>query len=219
MTTASNRRPPSARSDASATERSLARWIISAWSSSRRRWPAPDVSVIILARASSWRIMTAGMPWPAWRIFSNARCTSRSYPGWAAMTLTYPWLSRWTRAGCQCRRILHRLSPSQSMHVRAVKVSLTAGERARMAISTSWSMPNETSWVRVRYGPVMWERPSTSPTWAAAAGGHTVATGPLHDEVAGPVAEADDRILVRGEADQVVQADELHVAARRRPHW
>ena len=31
------------------------------------------------------------------------------------------------------------------MQVSAVKVSLTAADRARMAISASWSMPNETS--------------------------------------------------------------------------
>ncbi len=31
------------------------------------------------------------------------------------------------------------------MQVSAVKVSLTAEERARIAISVSWSMPNETS--------------------------------------------------------------------------
>ncbi len=36
------------------------------------------------------------------------------------------------------------------MQVSAVKVSLTAGERARMAISTNWSMANTGSWVRVR---------------------------------------------------------------------
>ncbi len=40
------------------------------------------------------------------------------------------------------------------MQVSAVKVSFTAVDSARIAISTSWSMPNETSWASVRYGPV-----------------------------------------------------------------
>ena len=49
---------------------------------------------------------------------------------------------------------LHKLSPIQLMQVSAVKVSLTAGDSARIAISASWSTPKETSWARVRYGPV-----------------------------------------------------------------
>ncbi len=36
------------------------------------------------------------------------------------------------------------------MHVRAVNVSLTAGDSARMAISTSWSMANARSCESVR---------------------------------------------------------------------
>jgi hypothetical protein len=44
----------------------------------------------------------------------------------------------------------HRQSPIQSIHVMAVNVSLTAGDSARSAISTSWSRPNEMSWVSVR---------------------------------------------------------------------
>ena len=43
------------------------------------------------------------------------------------MTRMNPWSSRYTRAGCHPVTILHRLSPSQSMQVIAVKVSLTAG--------------------------------------------------------------------------------------------
>ena len=35
------------------------------------------VSSMIFVSASSWRIITAGIPVPAWRIFSNARSTSR----------------------------------------------------------------------------------------------------------------------------------------------
>src|ERR1700758_5219025 len=50
---------------------------------------------------------------------------------------TIPRWSRWTWVGVHTGAILHRQSPSQSMHVSAVKVSLTAGESARMAISTS----------------------------------------------------------------------------------
>ena len=61
------------------------------------------------------------------------------------------------------------------MQVSAVKVSLTAAESARMAISTSWSMPNDTSWLRVRCGPVTCARPSAWRTSGAASGGQTVA--------------------------------------------
>src|ERR671924_107483 len=43
------------------------------------------------------------------------------------MTRMIPLSSRCTRTGCQRRAILQRLSPSQSTHVRAVKVSLVAG--------------------------------------------------------------------------------------------
>jgi hypothetical protein len=63
------------------------------------------------------------------------------------------------------------------MQVSAVNVSFTAGDRARIAISTSWSMPNETSWVRVRYGPITWARPSVLLTTPAASGGQTRAIG------------------------------------------
>ena len=61
------------------------------------------------------------------------------------------------------------------MHVSAVKVSLTAADSARSAISTSWSMPNDTSWLSVRYGPTMCARPSAWRTSGAASGGQTVA--------------------------------------------
>ena len=70
--------------------------------------------------------------------------------GSAVMTRMNPRLSRCPRAGCHLPVILDRLSPSQSMQVEAVKVSLTAGDSARIAISTSWSMPKEMSCVRVR---------------------------------------------------------------------
>ena len=70
---------------------------------------------------------------------------------------------------------LHKLSPIQSMQVSAVKVSLTAGDSARIAISTSWSTPKETSWARVRYGPVTCARDSSRATRPAASVGHTVA--------------------------------------------
>jgi hypothetical protein len=68
----------SARSAASGTERSLALSIIAACSSSTRRCPSLVVSAMILASASSMRIMTAGMPMLDCLIFSNDRCTSRS---------------------------------------------------------------------------------------------------------------------------------------------
>jgi len=49
-----------------------------------------------------------------------------------------------------------RLRPvdGQSMQVNAVKVSFTAGDRARMAISTSRSMAKTGSCIKVRCGPV-----------------------------------------------------------------
>jgi len=61
------------------------------------------------------------------------------------------------------------------MQVIAVKGSLTAGDRARIAISTSWSKPNDASWVSVRCGPMMCAPPSACRTSAAASGGQTVA--------------------------------------------
>ena len=61
------------------------------------------------------------------------------------------------------------------MQVSAVKVSLTAAESARVAISTSWSIPNDASWVSVRYGPMTCARPNALLTSGAASGGQTVA--------------------------------------------
>ena len=60
------------------------------------------------------------------------------------------------------------------MQVSAVKVSLTAADRARIAISTSWSKPNDTSWVSVRCGPMMCARLMACRTSGAASGGQTV---------------------------------------------
>ena len=56
-------------------------------------------------------------------------------------------------------------------------MSLTAGERARMAISTSWSMANTGSCIKVRCGPVMWARSRARATCSAAPRGQTVASG------------------------------------------
>ena len=63
------------------------------------------------------------------------------------------------------------------MQVIAVNVSFTAGDRARIAISTSWSMPKAMSWVSVRSGPVMCTRSSRCLIVSATSGGHTVAIG------------------------------------------
>ena len=63
------------------------------------------------------------------------------------------------------------------MHVRAVNVSFTAGDSARMAISTSWSMANTGSCMSVRWGPVTWASDSARATCAAAPRGHTLASG------------------------------------------
>ena len=108
------------------------------------------------------------------------------------------------------------------MQVRAVKVSLTAGDRARMAISTSWSMAKTGSCIRVRWGPVTWaldkrqrhlgRRPRGPDDGQRAAG---------DDEVTRAVVQPDDRVGAGGDVDQLRVADELEVAAvpggHRRP--
>ena len=63
------------------------------------------------------------------------------------------------------------------MQARAVNVSLTAGDSARMAISTSWSTANERSCVSVLCGPVACAPPSARATPGVAAAGHTFASG------------------------------------------
>ena len=63
------------------------------------------------------------------------------------------------------------------MQVRAVKVSLTAGDRALMAISTSWSMAKTGSCISVRCGPVTCALDRASLTCSAAPRGQTVARG------------------------------------------
>ena len=62
---------------------------------------------------------------------------------------------------------------SQSMHVSAVNVSFTAADRARMAISTIWSIAKTGSWTSVRCGPVTWALESARDTSGAALGGYT----------------------------------------------
>ena len=47
----------------------------------------------------------------------------------------------------------HSAEPSRSTHVIAVKGSLTPGESARAAISTSWFTANSISWAGVRWFP------------------------------------------------------------------
>ena len=63
------------------------------------------------------------------------------------------------------------------MQASAVNVSLTAGDSARMAISTSWSTAKATSWLRVRLGPTACALRSPRSTVAAAPAGQTVASG------------------------------------------
>ena len=62
------------------------------------------------------------------------------------------------------------------MQVSAVNVSLTAGESARIAISTSWSMPNDRVLGQRPVRPVMCARPALAGASGAAAGGQTVAS-------------------------------------------
>ena len=63
------------------------------------------------------------------------------------------------------------------MQVMAVNASLTAAERARIAISTSWSIAKTGSCMSVRWGPVTWARASAIATWSAASGGQIEASG------------------------------------------
>ena len=78
-------------------------------------------------------------------------------------------------------------------------------------------MPNDTSWLRVRCGPVTCARPSAWRTSGAASGGQTRREPvPAHDEVPGPVLQADHRVGLGRQPDQGLVLDELHVPAGRR---
>src|ERR1700749_2951350 len=114
------------------------------------------------------------------------------------MSLIVPRPSRWQDCGRHSTAILHRLSPSQSMQVRAVKVSLTAGERARIAISTSWAMPTEMAWLRGGGGR---GRPG---------GRHGMAPG---EEGPGRGVEPEDRVMLGGDPYQRRVPDEPQVTA------
>jgi hypothetical protein len=114
--------------------------IISAWRSNTSRSSNETVYSMMRPSDCSNRMATAGMPRPACRILSNARLTIRPYRGPASISRTFPFLSTATPSESGRPDTRHSPSQSQSMQVSAVKVSLTAGERARMAISTSWSM-------------------------------------------------------------------------------
>ena len=63
------------------------------------------------------------------------------------------------------------------MQVSAVKVSFTAAESARMAISTSWSMAKTGSCTSVRWGPVTCAFDRAMATSGAAPRGQTMASG------------------------------------------
>src|SRR5258708_10345454 len=63
------------------------------------------------------------------------------------------------------------------MQLSAVNVSLTAGDRARIAISTSWSTAKTGSWLRVRWLPVTCARSRALVTAGAAEAGRTWASG------------------------------------------
>ena len=74
-------------------------------------------------------------------------------------------------------------------------MSFTAGDRARMAISTSWSMAKTGSCMSVRCGPVTWALARANLTCSAAPRGHTVARGrPATTKWPGPMVEADDGV-------------------------
>ena len=101
------------------------------------------------------------------------------------------------------------------MQVSAVKVSLTAGESARMAISTSWSMAKTGSCMSVRWGPVTCALASARRHLAGRAPRPDRRERPAgDDEVTGPVVEADDGICAVGDLDELGVADELQVPAR-----
>ena len=138
----------------------------------------------IFARFSSWRMPTAGMPRPAWRILSKARF-EHSFVAASAPSITRTWPSVVAVdavAGADRAASLHSPSPSQSMHVSAVKVSFTAGDSARMAISTSWSIANVEILgqrpVRARWRAARVERSADRRPAAAAGQTHRRAGGP-----------------------------------------
>ncbi len=103
------------------------------------------------------------------------------------------------------------------MQVMAVKVSLTAAERARIAISTSWSIAKTGSCISVRCGPVTCalaerDRDPVGGLWRP---DHR--QGPAgHEEVPRAVDKADDRVGPGRDVDELPVADELQVAAHAR---
>ena len=138
----------------------------------------------------------------------------RAYDGSNSMRRTLPWESRYTPSSSTRPDTRPSPADSQSMQVRAVKVSLTAAESARMAISTSWSMANTGSCTSVRWGPVTCALANACATSGPAPRGHTMASGrPVDEEVPRPVLQADHRVGARGDADQLRVADVLYVAA------
>jgi hypothetical protein len=163
------------RSDSSSTEDRLSRSIIAAWSSSSCWRPFAVVArSMILARASSWRISPRAFPC---RFAGSSR------------TPAEPGARRWPRRRPPAPPVAVSVdtdeAPPAGYLAQAVADPVNAGERregvvdrrdsARIAISTSWSTPKETSWARVRYGPVTCAPDSSRATPSAASAGHTVA--------------------------------------------
>ena len=118
---------------------------------------------------------TAGMADAAWRILSKDRLTMRAYEGSNSIRRTLPERVPVDALVKHAPEISLNPAASQSMHVRAVKVSLTAADKARMPISTIWSMAKTGSCTSVRCGPVTWAFERARDTSFAALGGYTLA--------------------------------------------
>ena len=170
-----NRNLISSRSFGSVTVSSASLSTMSAWRRSTTRWSRDVVSSMIEPSESMSRMRTAGMPRAAWRILSKERLTMRAYEGSDSMSRTLPVPSRYTPSSSTRPETRPMPAESQSIQVRAVKVSLTAAESARMAISTNWSMAKTGSCTSVRCGPVTWALDRASATSCAAPRGHTMA--------------------------------------------
>ena len=95
-------------------------------------------------------------------------------------------------------------------------MSLTAGESARRAISTSWSTPKATSWVRVRWGPgglgagQVPSYPLGRLGWP-----HAGQLAAFDEEMSRAIRQPDDSVGLSGDSDQRPVADVLQIATLR----
>ena len=105
------------------------------------------------------------------------------------------------------------------MQVSAVNVSLTAGESARMAISTSWSMANTGVLDERAVGAGHVGSASAPATSGAACRRPDRGQGSASDdEVTRAVGQSDHGVGALADGDELTEADELQVAAGRGRH-